>query len=196
MHKEDDERNKNVEKSCESNEKEDEITKAYGNELSKKEDETKINNNNCEEKSKETTETEKDRSSSREDKLKKFEEEKKKHKEALANMTFEIEDIEPKYQTIVELIGCESYKLMVKVYGGQYVYVPKLNKLIEKKKREYVYKVFLENGSDYKKTAIYCDLCITTVRKYVKEEKRAIYDKKRKEKNKKEQTNTKKNIKK
>lgn len=155
-------------------------------------------NEEIEEEIEETDEKNTNLESNDEEKIsfKKFEEEKKKHKEALANMTFEIEDIEPKYQAIVELIGCKSYKLLVKFYGGQYVYVPKLDKLIEKKKREYVYKVFIENGSDYKKTAIYCDLCITTVRKYVKEQKRAIYDKKRKEKNNKEKVNNNKNDKK
>lgn len=123
--------------------------------------------------------------------MKKIEEEKKKHKKALENLQFEMEDLDPKYQAVVRLIGCEPYRRLSNYCGGQYIYVPKLKKLLERKRREYIYNVFLENNSDYKKTAVYCDLCISTVRKYVREQKRAIYDKKRRDKKKKEKQNKK-----
>lgn len=113
-------------------------------------------------------------------KVEKLEEEKKKHRKKLDEIKIEKEDIDPKYEIFVEIIGIDGYRRLVEYLGGQYTYVPKYEKVIEKKKREYVFKVFLENDSNYSRTAIVCGLSISTVRKYVKEHRRELAEKRRK----------------
>lgn len=101
--------------------------------------------------------------------IEKFEAEKRKHRKAMSELEFDLDDIEPKYRMVAETVGIDAYRIMVAFCGGRNLYLPKYENIIEKKRKRYVYKVFLETGADYSKTAVYCGLSLSTVRRYVKE---------------------------
>lgn len=101
--------------------------------------------------------------------IEKFEDEKRKHRKAMSELEFDLDDIEPKYRMVAETVGIDAYRIMVAFCGGRNLYLPKYENIIEKKRKRYVYKVFLETGADYSKTAVYCGLSLSTVRRYVKE---------------------------
>lgn len=101
-----------------------------------------------------------------------FKLEKLKHRRALKKLKFEMEDLSPNGLDIARLIGFNNYVKLVFLYGGTSLYLPQHEKLIERKRRAYVYKVYLAYGSDMKKTTSVFGLSESTVRRYVMDERK------------------------
>lgn len=116
--------------------------------------------------------------------LEKFKAEKLKHRRALKKLKFEREDLSPNGLDIVKLIGFNNYAKLVFLYGGTTLYLPQHEKLIERKRRAYVYDVYLGYGSDIKKTTYVFGLSESTVRRYVADERKYQMNKRLKERKK------------
>ncbi len=71
--------------------------------------------------------------------MEKLKAEKLKHRRALKKLKFERDDLSPNGLDIVKLIGFNNYAKLVFLYGGTTIYLPKHEKLIERKRRAYVY---------------------------------------------------------
>lgn len=110
--------------------------------------------------------------------------EKLKHRRALKKLKFEKEDLSPNGLDIVKLIGFNNYAKLVFLYGGTTLYLPQHEKLIERKRRAYVYDVYLGYGSDIKKTTYVFGLSESTVRRYVADERKYQMNKRLKERKK------------
>lgn len=117
-------------------------------------------------------------------KIKNFEKEKKKHREAFEKISFDISDLDEKHQELPAIIGIEAYKKLVFYFGSQYIYIPQYKKLVDKKRKKYVYDLFISKGADYQTTATLCGISVSTVRRYVRDYKRSSYEKNKKAKKK------------
>ena len=117
-------------------------------------------------------------------KMEKLRAEKLKHRRALKKLKFEKEDLSPNGLDIVRLIGFNNYAKLVFLYGGTTLYLPQHEKLIERKRRAYVYDVYLGYGSDIKKTTYVFGLSESTVRRYVADERKYQMNKRLKERKK------------
>ena len=99
--------------------------------------------------------------------LEKLKAEKLKHRRALKKLKFEREDLD-----VAKLIGFNNYAKLVFLYGGTSLYLPQHEKLVERKRRAYIYNVYLAYGSDMKKTTSVFGLSESTVRRYVADERK------------------------
>lgn len=111
--------------------------------------------------------------------LEEFEATRNNHRKIVREITFEMEDLDEFHQKIAMKIGIEAYRELIKLCGGSNMYFPQYSKLVERKKKEYVYNVFLESRSNYNLTANYCGLSVSTVRRYIREYKKFLYDRRR-----------------
>lgn len=117
--------------------------------------------------------------------LEEYENKKRKHRKAISEMTFEMEDLDDFHKTIAAKIGIDAYREVVKICGGTSIYFPRYTILIERRKKEYVYNLFQQSGENYNMIANYCGISISTVRRYIREYKRFLYEQMRKENKKK-----------
>lgn len=104
--------------------------------------------------------------------MEKLKEEKLKHRRALKKLKFEMEDLSPNGMDVVKIIGFNNYAKLVFLYGGTTLYLPQHEKLIERKRRSYIYNVYLSYGSDLKKTTSIFGLSESTIRRYVADERK------------------------
>lgn len=104
--------------------------------------------------------------------MEKLKAEKLKHRRALKKLKFEREDLSPNGLDVARLIGFNNYAKLVFLYGGTSLYLPQHEKLVERKRRAYIYNVYLAYGSDMKKTTSVFGLSESTVRRYVADERK------------------------
>ncbi len=76
--------------------------------------------------------------------IEKFEAEKRKHRKAMSELEFDLDDIEPKYRMVAETVGIDAYRIMVAFCGGRNLYLPKYENIIEKKRKRYVETVGID----------------------------------------------------
>lgn len=104
---------------------------------------------------------------------------KKKHRKEFSEIDFDYEDLDEFGQEISDIIGLDNYKKISKYFAGGNRYWPQYTTLIERKRKEYVYNMFLEFG--YSKTATILGISVSTVRRYVRDFKRRLRKKSKEE---------------
>ena len=86
-----------------------------------------------------------------------------------------IEQLSGEQKEIAETIGLESYRKLVKNYGGTHIYVCKSETVLRELRNQEIYDNF--NGSNYRELAKKYSLCEKTVREIIAEKKLKIPDK-------------------
>lgn len=114
----------------------------------------------------------------------KIEKEKIKHRKALKNLKFERDDLSMNALEVVQIIGMENYRKLVFRYGGTTLYFQQYENLIERKRKDYIYQVYLEHDSNIKLTTTIFGLSESTIRRYVNDVRKYRLNKRIKERKK------------
>lgn len=117
-------------------------------------------------------ETNANENAEKKDVLEELERLKKKYRKEFSELDFDYEDLDEFGQDIANIIGLDNYKKISKYCAGGNRYWPQYTTLIERKRKEFVYNMFLEFG--YTKTAVLLGISVSTVRRYVRDYKRKL----------------------
>lgn len=83
-----------------------------------------------------------------------------------------LDDLTENQREIAEAIGLESYRNLVKYYGGTYLYVAQEKGLIENVRNKKIVEEF--NGSNIKELARRWNLCEASIRDIVSEKRKQL----------------------
>ena len=80
-----------------------------------------------------------------------------------------LEDLPEDWREIAETIGFENYRMMVKSFGGTYVYFPKLKSITARLTHEKIANEF--DGANYKELAVKYNLSEIRIRTIINEQR-------------------------